>query len=80
MKKLQPVVLLAALALALAGAILLTRNGLSTPPIVMLIVGLIVSLSIGLRATSRGIDPQEHSAAIRQRAQANWDAAKRKDA
>lgn len=78
MKALGPYVMLAALACALLGVILLYASGPSPLSLGLLVGGLLASVAGGLRATTRGVDASAHGDAIRARARANWEMAKGK--
>jgi hypothetical protein len=79
-RKILPLLFLGSLVLALSGGILVLVKGVSTPSVVLLVVGL--AASVGFYARMGGIgklggmDEREVSAAIRARAQENWDMAR----
>jgi hypothetical protein len=79
-KRLLPVLLLVSLAVALTGGILVLVNGVSTPAIVLLVLGFAVGAGIVTRMGGigklGGMDEREVSAAIRERAQKNLEMAK----
>ena len=73
--KLQ-LLLLASLALALTGAILMMVKGLDSTAMVLLAVGFGCSVAFGLRVMRQSRENERAaSAAIRERAQQNWDMA-----
>ena len=80
MKKLQPLLLLLSLGVALTGAVLVLVNGVTTTAIVLLVVGFAVAVGIVVRMGGigklGGMDEREVSAAIHERAQRNLDMAR----
>jgi len=82
-KSLLPVLLLVSLGVALTGGILVLVNGVSTPAIVLLVVGFAVAVGIVTRMGGigklGGMDEREVSAAIHERAQKNLEAARGKN-
>jgi len=79
-KNLLPILLLVSLGGALTGGILVLENGVSTPAVVLLVVGFAVGAGIVVRRGGigklGGMDEREVSAAIRERAQKNLEMAK----
>jgi len=79
-KSVLPILLLAGLALALAGGVILLVQGTSTLAFVLLGVGLTVAIGIVVRVGGPGnlggLDERELSAAIHERAQRNLESAR----
>lgn len=77
MKGSLPFLFLAALALALSGGILVLVQGPTTLAILLLAIGLTLAVGIVVRSGGLsklgGMDESELSAAIRERAQQNWE-------
>lgn len=83
MKRAMPFLFLVALALALAGGVMMLVQGLSTTALLLLAVGLAAAIGIAVRGGGLGklggMDEREVSAAIRARAQKNLEMARGED-